>query len=135
MLVLWILFLIAMMLIGLVSFALFSNKKAEDLLPPAGTFAQLGATRLHYTDQGSGPVIVMIHGLAGNLQNFTYGVSKPLADNYRVICVDRPACGYSKRNSGADASLEAGPAQVCELHRRGGAYGGSGEGRLRRAHR
>jgi pimeloyl-ACP methyl ester carboxylesterase len=107
MLVLWIFFLIAMMLIGLISFALFSNKKAEDLLPPVGTFAQLGATRLHYTDQGQGPVIVMIHGLAGNLQNFTYGVATPLADNYRVICVDRPACGYSKRNAGADASLEA----------------------------
>ena len=107
MLVLWILFLLFMSVIGLVFFAAFSNKKAEQLLPPAGTFAQLGSTRLHYVDQGQGPVIVMIHGLAGNLQNFTYGVASPLAQTHRVICVDRPGCGYSKRASNADASLEA----------------------------
>jgi pimeloyl-ACP methyl ester carboxylesterase len=49
----------------------------------------------------------MIHGLAGNLHNFTYGVAAPLAQNHRVICVDRPGCGYSTRPSNADASLEA----------------------------
>jgi pimeloyl-ACP methyl ester carboxylesterase len=107
MLVLWILFLLLMSVVGLVFFAAFSNKKAEQLLPPAGTFAQLGTTRLHYVDQGQGNVIVMIHGLAGNLHNFTYGVAAPLAQTHRVICVDRPGCGYSKRPSNADASLEA----------------------------
>ena len=107
MLALWILFLLFMSLVGLVLFAAFSNKKAEQLLPPAGTFAKLGSTRLHYVDQGQGPAIVMIHGLAGNLQNFTYGVATPLAQNHRVICVDRPGCGYSERSSNADASLEA----------------------------
>jgi len=44
MLVLWILFLLAMSVIGLIGFAAFSNKKAKDLLPPVGTFAQLGGT-------------------------------------------------------------------------------------------
>ena len=115
MLVLWILFLLFMSVIGLVFFAAFSNKKAEQLLPPAGTFAQLGSTRLHYVDQGQGPVIVMIHGLAGNLQNFTYGVASPLAQTHRVICVDRPGCGYSKRASNADASLEAQAALIAPL--------------------
>ena len=107
MLVLWILFLLFMSLVGLVLFAAFSNKKAEQLLPPVGSFAKLGSTRLHYIDQGQGPAIVMIHGLAGNLQNFTYGVAAPLAQKHRVICVDRPGCGYSNRSSSADASLEA----------------------------
>jgi pimeloyl-ACP methyl ester carboxylesterase len=107
MLVLWILFLLATSVIGLIGFAAFSNKKAEDLLPPAGTFVQLGDTRLHYVDQGQGPALMMIHGLAGNLQNFTYGLATPLAQTHRVICVDRPACGYSKRASNADTSLEA----------------------------
>lgn len=107
MLVLWILFLLLMSVVGLVLFAAFSNKKAEQLLPPSGTFAKLGSTQLHYVDQGQGPAIVMIHGLAGNLHNFTYGVATPLSENHRVICVDRPGCGYSKRSSNADASLEA----------------------------
>jgi pimeloyl-ACP methyl ester carboxylesterase len=107
MLVLWILFLLFMSLVGLVLFAAFSNKKAEQLLPPAGSFAKLGSTRLHYVDQGQGPAIVMIHGIAGNLQNFTYGLATPLAQTHRVICIDRPGYGYSKRSSNADASLEA----------------------------
>ena len=107
MLVLWILFLLFMSLVGLVLFAAFSNKKAEQLLPPAGSFAKLGSTRLHYVDQGQGPAIVMIHGIAGNLQNFTYGLATPLAQTHRVICIDRPGYGYSKRSFNADTSLEA----------------------------
>jgi pimeloyl-ACP methyl ester carboxylesterase len=115
MLVLWILFLLFMSILGLVMFAAFSNKKATQYLPPAGNFAQLGNTRLHYTDQGQGTTIVMIHGLAGNLQNFTYGMASPLSKNYRVICVDRPGCGYSRRASHANASLEAQADTLIEL--------------------
>ncbi len=107
MLALWILFLLFMSLVGLVLFAAFSNKKAQQFLPPVGKFAQLGRTHLHYVDQGSGPAILLIHGLAGNLHNFTYGVSGLLAQHYRVISVDRPACGYSTRDVQADPSLEA----------------------------
>lgn len=107
MLALWILFLLGMSTLGLVLFAAFSNKKAAQYLPPSGTFAQLGTTKLHYIDQGQGPAIVMVHGLAGNLHNFTYGLASPLAKNYRVICVDRPGCGYSERAGHADSSLEA----------------------------
>jgi len=107
MLALWILFLLFMIVVGLVLFAAFSNKKAKQYLPPAGEFANLGTTQLHYVDQGEGPVIVLIHGLGGSLQSFTYGVSKPLSQNYRVISVDRPGYGYSKRAAHADASLEA----------------------------
>lgn len=107
MLVLWLLFLMLMSSLGLVLFSAFSNKKASQYLPPVGSFAQLGDTQLHYFDEGKGPVIVMIHGLAGSLQNFTYGLASPLATRFRVICVDRPGCGYSKRPSHADSSLEA----------------------------
>ena len=107
MLALWILFLLSMSVLGLVLFASFSNKKAEQYLPPVGQFAQLGDTRLHYLDQGSGPTIVLVHGLAGNLHNFTYGVAKPLSQHFRVLTVDRPGCGYSTRANGADTSLQA----------------------------
>jgi pimeloyl-ACP methyl ester carboxylesterase len=107
MLALWIIFIVFMSTLGLVLFASFSNKKAEQYLPPVGQFAQLGSTRLHYLDQGSGPTVVLIHGLAGNLQNFTYGVAKPLSQHFRVLTVDRPGCGYSTREHGADASLQA----------------------------
>jgi predicted alpha/beta-fold hydrolase len=85
MLALWVLFLLFMGALGLILFASFSNKKAEQYLPPAGQFAKLHHARLHYVDQGQGPVIVLVHGLAGNLHNFTYGVSKPLSENYRPM--------------------------------------------------
>lgn len=115
MLVLWLLFLFFMSMLGLVLFASFSNKKAAQYLPPAGQFAKLSQGTLHYVDEGHGPAIVLVHGLAGNLQNFTYGVSKPLAQQYRVIVVDRPGCGYSKRNANADSSLEAQADTLIEL--------------------
>jgi pimeloyl-ACP methyl ester carboxylesterase len=117
MLALWILFLLFMSLVGLVLFAAFSNKKAEQLLPPAGSFAKLGSTRLHYVDQGQGPAIVMVHGLAGNLQNFTYGVAAPLAQNHRVICVDRPGCGYSKALIQRRCQFRSTSRYHCELAR------------------
>mgnify|MGYP007007681266 CR=1 FL=1 len=60
MLVLWIFFLLFMSLVGLVLFAAFSNKKAEQLLPPSGSFAKLGSTRLHYVDQGQGLSLIHI---------------------------------------------------------------------------
>jgi pimeloyl-ACP methyl ester carboxylesterase len=115
MLVLWLLFLVFMGLAGLVLFASFSNKKAEQYLPPSGQFAKLKTARVHYVDQGQGPVLVLVHGLAGNLHNFTYAVSTPLSENYRVISVDRPGCGYSTRDSQADASLEAQADTLVEL--------------------
>ncbi len=111
-LVCYFLFLI---LAGLVLFASFADKKAEKYLPPTGQFAQLSHGRLHYVDQGQGPALVLVHGLAGNLHNFTYAVSKPLSENYRVISVDRPGCGYSTRDSKADASLEAQADTLVEL--------------------
>jgi pimeloyl-ACP methyl ester carboxylesterase len=115
MLVLWILFLLLMSFLGLVLFAAFSNKKAAQYLPPSGTFAKLGNTKLHYIDQGQGSAIVMVHGLAGSLHNFTYGLASPLAKNHRVICVDRPGCGYSVRDSHANQSLEAQADTLVEL--------------------
>ena len=115
MLVLWLLFLFFMSMLGLVLFASFSNKKAAQYLPPAGQFAKLSQGTLHYLDEGQGPAVVLVHGLAGNFHNFTYGVSKPLSAQYRVIAVDRPGCGYSKRNPHADASLEAQADTLIEL--------------------
>jgi len=115
MLALWILFLLFLSIAGLVMFARFSNQKAEQLLPPSGQFAQLGSTKIHFLDQGTGPTILLIHGLAGNLHNFSYGVSTALSKRFRVITVDRPACGYSTREAHADASLEAQADTLVEL--------------------
>ena len=62
---------------------------------------------IHYVDLGprDAPVVVMIHGLSGQLQHFTFAVTDQLSDEYRLIVVDRPGCGYSTRLGPAQADL------------------------------
>ena len=42
---------------------------------------------LNYTQQGSGPHVILIHGLFGSLENLNM-VAKKLRDNYTVTSVD-----------------------------------------------
>ena len=67
----------------------------------------MSGTRLHYTDHGQGPAIVMIHGLGGQMRNFSYALSGQLTADHRVILIDRPGSGYS-----AAAPSAAIPAQA-----------------------
>ena len=70
-------------------------RRAEELVPAEGRFLDVAGARLHYIDVGSGPAIVMVHGLGGQLRNFSYALVDLLKDDYRVIVVDRPGSGYS----------------------------------------
>ena len=75
--------------------------QAEIAVPRIGTLAKVPGGAIHYTDEGpaDAPVVVLIHGLSGQLQNLTYGLSAPLSSDHRVIALDRPGCGYSERDS------------------------------------
>ncbi|MGF7151923.1 pimeloyl-ACP methyl ester carboxylesterase [Sphingomonas zeicaulis] len=54
--------------------------------------------RLHYVDQGNGPVVVLLHGNGVLLQDFiASGVLGLAAKHHRVIAFDRPGFGYSDR--------------------------------------
>ena len=90
---------------GLVIFAFCIRRRVEAAVPPLGRFVQVGETRLHIVEQGSGPTLVLVHGLGAQLRNFTYALVAQLAPNFRVICVDRPGCGYSTRPPNVPASL------------------------------
>ncbi len=81
--------------IGLSLYSSRVARLAEDLVPAEGRFLDVAGARLHYIDVGSGPVIVMVHGLGGQLRNFSYALVDLLKDDYRVIVVDRPGSGYS----------------------------------------
>ena len=48
----------------------------------------------------------MLHGLAGNLRNFTYALTERLDQDYRVIAIDRAGCGWSKRSKLEIATLQ-----------------------------
>lgn len=61
-----------------------------------------GGDGLRFVDEGAGPPVVMLHGYALDLRQWTPQAAV-LAEHYRVIRVDRPGFG----GSGGTASIEA----------------------------
>jgi pimeloyl-ACP methyl ester carboxylesterase len=99
---------------GLVLVTLLATRRAERLAPPLGQFRDVPGGRIHYTDQGSGSALVLIHGLGGNLRNFAPALVDHLARTHRVIALDRPGSGYST-TSGATPDLHGQAAMVAAL--------------------
>jgi pimeloyl-ACP methyl ester carboxylesterase len=58
-------------------------------------------------DKGSGPPLVLIHGLGGTLRHFTYAMMDLLVADHRVVMIDRPGSGYSTRSAGTSARFSA----------------------------
>ena len=89
--------ILAGILLGAVALALLSAWvawRAERAVPPCGQFIETGGARIHYLDRGQGPAIVLIHGLGGQMQNFSHALLGRLTGEFRVILVDRPGSGY-----------------------------------------
>jgi pimeloyl-ACP methyl ester carboxylesterase len=106
----------ASLALGLALFTALAARRAETLVPPIGRFIEVDGARLHYLDRGTGPVVVLLHGLGGNLRNF-YGLVDKLAAVCRVVAVDRPGSGYSTV-SGEHPTLSAQAAIIARfLHR------------------
>ncbi|MEG3164204.1 alpha/beta fold hydrolase [Sphingomonas sp. PB2P19] len=101
--------------LGLAFYANRVARAAEALVPAEGQFLGVTGGRLHYVDRGNGPAIVMIHGLAGQLSNFSYMLPDHLIDSHRVIVVDRPGSGYSTADVGTTPGLIAQAAMIAEL--------------------
>ncbi len=73
-------------------------RRAEDATPPVGKFIEVDGVRLHYAEQGTGPVVVLLHGNGVTLQDYQVsGVLDAASKQHRVIAFDRPGFGYSTR--------------------------------------
>jgi pimeloyl-ACP methyl ester carboxylesterase len=88
---------------------------ANRLLPPRGRFVSAGGERIHLLELGSGPPLLLIHGLGGQTGNFTYALVDQLASDFRVLTFDRPGSGHSSRARGSPAGVRAQAEQVSQL--------------------
>ena len=77
--------------------------QARQCEQPAEHFIDIENTRVRYVEAGAGPVVVLIHGNAGSVDDFDFQSLDSLCRDHRVIAVDRPGHGKSERPSDADA--------------------------------
>lgn len=89
-------------------------RRAERRHPPEGRFIEVDGVRLHYTDRGTGPAVVLVHGnMVSGGDWDSSGVAQPLLEGHRVIVFDRPGFGHSDRPRGRLWTAEA---QAALLH-------------------
>ncbi|MFW2587194.1 alpha/beta fold hydrolase [Sagittula sp. SSi028] len=85
--------------------AAYRERAAKAAFPPEGDFVEVDGTRVHYVTRGTGPDVVLIHGMSGNLRDMTFSLMDRLAERYRVTAFDRPGMGYTARTSKAGETL------------------------------
>jgi pimeloyl-ACP methyl ester carboxylesterase len=56
---------------------------------------RLGTLRIHYREAGSGPPLLLVHGLMTTSYSWRY-VIEPLGRHYRLVIPDLPGCGRSE---------------------------------------
>lgn len=66
----------------------------EKYFTAASKFYQVGDIKVHVRDEGSGPVIVMLHGAMSSLQAWDFWAAE-LVKSYRVIRIDAPGNGLT----------------------------------------
>lgn len=78
---------------------------AERRVPAMGRFVHVDGSDLHYVEAGQGPAILFLHGLGGQLHHLRQPFFERLSMDFRVIAVDRPGSGYSRRPGQATGRL------------------------------
>lgn len=71
---------------------------------PQSKFADINGVRLHYVDEGQGPVIVLVHASFHSLHSWNDLASR-LKDRYRVIRFDQLTNGLTGPDPGNDYGL------------------------------
>jgi pimeloyl-ACP methyl ester carboxylesterase len=78
--------------------------------PAQGAMVGVAGASLHIVELGprdaAGPPIVMLHGASSNLEAMRQPLGERLAQNHRVILIDRPGHGWSTRARLGDSTPE-----------------------------
>src|SRR4051794_34949879 len=76
--------------------------------PAQGRMIDVDGGRLHVVELGppgaAGPAIVMVHGASSNLGAMRQPLGERLAQDHRVILIDRPGHGWSTRDNLASST-------------------------------
>lgn len=94
---------------------------------PAGAedrSVSVDGVRFRYVRAGSGPPLLLVHGLLGYSFSFRYNL-EPLGQHFTVYAPDLPGTGYSERPAHMDCSLSAAAnrlARFLEVHGIGDFY-------------
>jgi pimeloyl-ACP methyl ester carboxylesterase len=102
--------------LGLVSFAalavalwIYRDRPAAELearyAGPTSRFITIDGVRFHYRDEGSGPVVLLIHANFANLIDWDPWVDA-LKDRYRVVRLDMTSHGLTGPDPTGDYTLE-----------------------------
>jgi haloalkane dehalogenase len=71
----------------------------EDLYPFESRYAEIDGARVHYVDEGSGPLLLLLHG--NPTWSFVYrDLIRGLSDRYRCVAPDYPGFGLSRAAPG-----------------------------------
>ena len=105
-LITYILFFLILVIVLSAIFTRLTSRKIKRSIPKFGKTTLLQDAEIHWYESGQGEPIIMLHGLAGNLRNFTYALVGKLDQEYRVIAIDRAGCGWSTRSKSECATLQ-----------------------------
>ncbi len=74
----------------------FAAASAQQPAPPVEKEVTIYGTKIHYLEAGSGPTVILLHGLGGSTNNWALNTSA-LARNFRVIVPDQIGFGRSDK--------------------------------------
>lgn len=73
--------------------------------------------KVHYIDEGSGPCLILLHGIGASIYTWRYLIPL-LSKKYRVIALDLPGFGLSDKRTDLKYDLDAQTERVIEVTRR-----------------
>ena len=80
----------------------------ERAFPAQGKMVEVAGATLNVVELGprdaAGPPIVLLHGASSNLEAMRQSIGERLAQNHRVILIDRPGHGWSMRQRAEDST-------------------------------
>ena len=100
--------LLALCAVGaLVLFTAHTARRVNAALPPLGHFVEVEGARIHYLDKGTGPTLLLLHGLGASMRVFTHSLLERLSGDFRVVVMERPGSGESTRGPRACARVRS----------------------------